>query len=67
MNNKLRLIYQENDKLKKDLQIERNIHLSTSRDLNTLKVEFKELQGSERIIREERSRLLHVSWLVYRL
>lgn len=61
MNNKLRLIYQENDKLKKDLQIERNIHLSTSRDLNTLKVEFKELQGSERIIREERSRLLHVS------
>ena len=62
---RLRLSYQESEKLKRELEVEKGFHATKDRDLNQLKVEFKEIQESERNLREERSRTLNVCLFVW--
>ena len=57
---RLRLVHSENEKLKKDLQQEKLMHADKDKDLNILRVELNEIQSSDRIVREERSRALLV-------
>lgn len=60
LSRRLRLIFNELEKTKKDLKQEQQLHAEKDRDLNILRVELGEVQQSERNIREERSRILLV-------
>lgn len=60
LSRRLRLIFNDLEKTKKDLKQEQLLHGEKDRDLNILRVELSEVQQSERNIREERSRILLV-------